>query len=81
MLPFTFFVVLIFMPIDQNQNCIKSFFKDIHIWGKLPILVPKMMCHYFSASAVRMFLNVAHWKEPKGLHQNHVNGFPEIIQI
>lgn len=36
---------------DKNQDGINSFFKDIHIWGKLSILCSKLMCHYFSASA------------------------------
>ena len=45
------------MSIDKNQNCIiNRFSKDIHIWDKLSILGPRLMCHYFSyfsAPAVR----------------------------
>ena len=50
---------IIFMSMDQNQNCINSFSEDIYIWSKLSILGPKMMCHYFSASAEKILLNVA----------------------
>ena len=47
-------------------NCLIDFPK---IWGKLSILGPKLMCHYlsyFSAPAVRIFLNVVQWKWPRG---------------
>ena len=38
---------IICMPIDQNQNCVISFSEDIHIWGKLSILGPKMIALFF----------------------------------
>ena len=40
---------------EQNENYINSLIKNIHVWGKLSILGPKMMHHYNSASAVRIF--------------------------
>lgn len=40
---------------DKNQNGINSFFKDIHIWGKLSILCPKLMCHYCICCSLEHF--------------------------
>ena len=38
------------------------------------------MCHYFSASAEKILLNVAQWKGLR-VHQNYVNGSPKIILV
>ena len=69
------------MPMEQNQNCISSFSENIHVWGKLSILGPKLMCHYNSASAVRIFFLMLNIERGQEVHQNYVNGFPEKILV